>query len=293
MFRFSLRFAGPESPSSRTRSCRPRVGVVDVNSAAHPAVAAPSRATLDGVTFVLGVISGVLGTLILALFEPVQRWLARLGRRLLRSDGLQVHVESDPAIIWAGLPDWQGFFFYVPHHIRLPEPPRNPRRWHAWITDLGGWDLHESIVRLTIVATAPTTIVLETPVLEAKGRALPEGRKVIHAVGGADLRPREFHVDLDMFGLASPDVTLVDGDGDAQALPRSYSLKKDDVEVFLLRVSSQESQLISWNARLPILIDGRRKFVDITDADRDFLLAGGDLLGRRLVWNCEWQAEDL
>lgn len=243
-------------------------------------------------TFVLGLASGLFGAYLLTLLEPVQRWLARGGRHLLNSDGLRVHVESDPAVIWAGLPDWQGFFYYLPGQVDLTEPPANPRQWRTWISELGGWDLYESIVRITIVATAPTTVILETPVVEAVAHKLPPGRKILHRVGGADLQPRAFYVDLDMFGLTSPQVTLADIGGDEKALPRSYAMKKDDVEVFLLRVTSQEPQLVTWRARIPLLVDGRREIIDITNRGYNFKFAGGDLRGQSLHWDHGWHVEN-
>ena len=148
-------------------------------------------------------------------------------------------------------------------------------------------------MRLTIVGTAPVTVVLETPDVAVTAEPLPEGRKALRPVGGAEISPRAYRVDLDTFGEQSPDVTLVDRGDSIRADPLSFSLERNDVEQILFRIQSQRPGLYSWRARLPILIDGTREYIEVDDAGAPFRLAGGDLLDAH-VWDGDrWAPRDL
>lgn len=239
--------------------------------------------------FLAGLLTGLAATTAAALasayWEPVQRWVASRGRRTFDATGLRVHVETDPAVIWAGMPDWEGFHFHLPQEAELCAPPANPREWHSWVVERGGWDLAESVVRLTITATAPTTVVIETPIVRASTAPLPPGPDLVHSVGGADITPRAFYVDLDTFGPESPLVTLADSDGD-QSLPRSYSLKKDEVEQFLIRVAHSQPVLTIWTARIPVIVDGQREYLEIDNHGDGYVFSGG-AMGGGLHWTGE------
>jgi hypothetical protein len=225
-------------------------------------------------SFAVGLLAGLAATFI----EPVNRWVGRAGRRTARDRGLAVHVETDPSVIWAGTPDWVPFQFYFPSDLPIDPPPPNPRKWRGWALAHGGCDLWESVVRLTIVGTAPVTVVLETPDVTVTSQPLVPGQKVLRPVGGAEISPRAYRVDLDTFGEQSPDVTLVDDGDSVRHDPLSFTLERNGVEQILLRVQSQRPSLYSWRARLPILIDGVREYVEVDDAGAPFQLAGGDLL---------------
>lgn len=236
---------------------------------------------------------GLAGGLAASVIEPINRGLARVGRRTARDRGLAVHVETDPSVIWAGTPDWVAFQYFFPTTELPTPPPPNPRKWRAWAVAEGGLDLWESVVRLTIVGTAPVTVLLETPDVMVTRTPLPPGRKVLHPVGGAEISPRAYRVDLDIFGEQSPDISLVEEGDSVRQAPLSFSLERNAVEQILLRVQSQQQGLYSWRARLPILIDGKRKYVDIDDGGVPFLLAGGDLLDTSIWQDDRWVPRDL
>lgn len=240
-------------------------------------------------SFVLGLAGGLAATFI----EPVNRWLGRVGRRTARDRGVAVHVETDPSVIWAGTPDWVPFQYFFPAGELPVPPPPNPRKWRSWAIAQGGFDLWESVVRLTIVGTAPVTVVLETPDLTVTTEPLPPGRKVLRPVGGADISPRAYRVDLDTFGDQNPDISLVEQGDSVRHDPLSFSLERNEVQQILLRVQSQRPCLFSWKARLPILIDGKREYVDIDDGGLPFRLAGGDLLDTSLWEDAQWVPREL
>ena len=74
--------------------------------------------------FAAGLGAGLMATLI----EPIDRWVGRIGRRASRDRGLSMHVESDPAVIWAGVPEWVGFQYFFPDRVPAEEPPASCMR---------------------------------------------------------------------------------------------------------------------------------------------------------------------
>ena len=234
--------------------------------------------------FILGVAVGLGTAFVLAFLEPVQRWLARAGRRSSSDSGVQMHVELDPTVIWAGVPDWIGFHYYIPDLDAADEPPVDSREWRSWAYRAGGWDLATSTARLTLVGTAPVTVVLETPQIFSSQEPLPLGTKVVHAVGGASIDPRAFNVDLDAFGSHHPVVSISDNGGVPISGPLAWSLQKNEVEQILITVTSSRSVLFHWEAQLPVLIDGKREFLTINDNYEPITFAGGTIEGGR-HWN--------
>ncbi len=229
--------------------------------------------------FLGGVAVGLVSALLLSFLEPVQRWLARAGRASSSDTGVQMHVELDPTVIWAGLPDWIGFHYYIPELDPHEEPPADPREWRRWAYRNGGWDLATSTARLTLVGIAPVTVVLETPQVSVWEEPLPSGTKIVHPVGGASISPRAFNVDLDTFSSANPVVHLSGDGGEPIPGPLSWSLQKNEVEQILIRVSASGNSLFHWEARLPVLIDGERRFLTINDNSSSITFAGGTVDG--------------
>lgn len=74
--------------------------------------------------FALGALIGaVIGFVI---NELLGRGVRGLDRRRARRDPLMVHIETDPSIIWAGMPPWIGARFLVP-----PDADVRRRRFNA------------------------------------------------------------------------------------------------------------------------------------------------------------------
>ena len=235
--------------------------------------------------FCSGVAVGLASGFAASFLEPVQRWFARMGRTSAADAGIQMHVELDPAVIWAGMPDWIGFHYYIPELDPGEAPPENPREWRGWASRHGGWDLGTSIARLTLVGTAPVTVVLETPEVTVSEEPLPEGTKIFHPVGGATISPTAFNVDLDTFSSDHPIVHISAEGGETARGPLSWSLQKNEVEQILIRVSSARPSLIHWEARLPLLIDGERRFLEINDHTAPITFAGGALFDEWNHWD--------
>jgi hypothetical protein len=133
------------------------------------------------------VASGPLGILIglAALFlEQIRSRVAVYGRASSSDVGVDVHIESDPEVIWAGLPNWIGFQFFFPEAVPSDAPPSDGKAWRRWALTRGGYDSRESVVRVTVVSRAPVTVVVETPIVTCTSEPAPSGVRVIYPVGG-------------------------------------------------------------------------------------------------------------
>lgn len=230
--------------------------------------------------FVLGLASGVILSLLLRFVEPLERMVSRLGRRLANDTGCDVYISSDHAQIWAATPpQWMTWSFRVPRRVLEQEPPADLRAWQSWVKARGGVDLWESQVEVTLVGNAPVTVFVHPPVVHATTAELPPGVNIYRpASGGPDVSVRTFEVDLDASGAASPLITRRElGWEDMGPTPARWSLAKGEAETVLIHVSSSEERLISWTAYLPVVVDGRRREIEISDDGAPFIFAGGRL----------------
>lgn len=227
--------------------------------------------------FLAGLAAGIFGTAASLYLEPVQRRIGKMGRRSFRDPGVQIHVESEAQLIWAGGPDWVPFFSFLPGRLPAYGPPKDPRRWPNWTHEQGGWDLGKSEVQLTIVGQAPVTVIVETPQVVARRAPLPEGVKLGHAPGGASIVPRAFHVSLDAFGPTNHWIELVQDGGAPSPGGLSWSLQAGEVERFFIQVTASDPELFYWRARVPLLVDGRREFIEVNDGGQEYVFAGGDV----------------
>ncbi|TRY19535.1 hypothetical protein FOJ82_01125 [Tessaracoccus rhinocerotis] len=83
-------------------------------------------------------------------------------------------------------------------------------------------------------------------------------------------------------------MNLEDQSGSVRHDPLSFSLGRNGVEQFLLRVQSANPYQYSWHARLPVLIDGTREYVEVNDQGAPFLFIGGDLTNGNIWDGQKW-----
>ncbi|MCG6567120.1 hypothetical protein C3E87_05690 [Tessaracoccus sp. ZS01] len=81
---------------------------------------------------------------------------------------------------------------------------------------------------------------------------------------------------------------LEDGGGSVRHDPLSFSLERNGVEQILLRVQSSSPCLYSWHARLPVLVDGKRQYVEVDDQGSPFFFVGGDLADGNIWDGQKW-----
>ncbi len=224
---------------------------------------------------VLGVVLAfVLGFAVRPVLMPYSRKLERIGRRI--EDPVDVHVEDDQAVIWAGFPPWMSFSYFIPGELPSDVPPEDGRDWGRWAESHGGFDLWMTMVRVTIVAKTDTTVVVETPMVTQETSTVPEGVGVLKpAPGGADITPRRY--DIDLASGTHPWILFMEGGeaaaGDPKPAP-SFSLKAGEVEQLHIWAKAEDDQLHAWSMEIPMLIDGRRITIPVDHHGGPFKTVG-------------------
>lgn len=233
--------------------------------------------------FLLGLLGGVLAGLLLAALEPVHRLIGRLARRT--ESAVTLHTETDPAVIWAGMPNWIGFHYFLPPGARESEPPQRPHAWRRWALDNGGWDCVESVVRLTMIGQLPVTVVVEAPIVQATRAQPPPGFVAVWPVGGADIVPREIVVHIDHVAVPIMDAHA----GPNEPLNFPLSISHNEVEQIILRVRARAPGLYQWTAKLPVIVDGKRRYLDVrNEGGKPFEFVGSDLEDWQLWTGQDW-----
>jgi hypothetical protein len=219
------------------------------------------------------VLSGVLA-LILSPVVIQAGW-----RRIRRSPHISVHVEKDPRLIFAHVPDWISLPQFVPLPKRLlPPPPRGPAVELAhWAQGLGG--LPADIMHLEVIITAPENchIVVQRFRVEATSAILPDGCVVVKPVGGASMEFRRIDVRLSSAGCA----TKFRARGGSETASFDFQLGPGESAKFHLVVTvdyNDTVDLYGWEGVLDILCRGHTFSIPINDHGAMFSLVNG---GRR------------
>lgn len=219
-----------------------------------------------------GLIGFLIGTPLGALFRPPVAKLERTARRLWRRPALATYVERDPSIIWAGQPDWVGFSLYFRRPVELGSPPAGRDGWLAWGRASGGVDAFMTMLSVTLAGRRRSFSPAENLRVRSHVRPVNDGLVLIRGVGGADLTPRQFHLDLD--GMASPIVTFRESGGAPGRVPK-FQLAPGDIEQFHIWVEARNGWH-EWTVDLLLLVDGRREVVTIDDNGSPFVTVGGE-----------------
>ena len=86
-----------------------------------------------------------------------------------------MHVQSDQAVIWAGLPPWVSGRYFFDSALPGPRPPDACVDWTKWSKDNGGRPCGELELVLTIQAKLDVAVVVDTPVVRVVSRRDVEG----------------------------------------------------------------------------------------------------------------------
>jgi hypothetical protein len=218
---------------------------------------------------VLGAVAGLAATV---LFHPVAERLERASRRLWRVNPLLVHVERDPEVIWAGSPPWVGTSVWLPDHV-TEHPPSKCMAWSQWARRRSGHDADLTFLEITLQARKDTSLVIGTPIVRQRTDQVLGGRVLQCPVGGADLEPRRIELDLDTFG---DDHALVDFivDGESSSFP-TVALAPGDIERFHIWARARTGRH-QRRLELPVLVDGRRRVVNVDDGGDPFVTVGSE-----------------
>jgi hypothetical protein len=186
--------------------------------------------------------------------EAFGRGVRAIERRRARRDPLIVHVETDPSIIWAGMPPWIGAHFLVPPDADLSTPPSHCPEWRTWAKARGGVDEAVTQIRVTLTARKDLVVVVDGLRIRVhERRPAPAWRSITCAVGGADITSRRAEVQLS--GFDPPTFSWVDESGDATEQP-TFSLSGSEAEMLHIWAYTDD-EWVEWTAELLVLVDGQ------------------------------------
>jgi hypothetical protein len=245
-------------------------------------------------TILLIALSAIIGALITlavtALTHPPIDWLERVSKRLWRAELFDVHVETDPSIIWAGQPPWVGAAVWL-HTIPDEPPPLACPDWHVWARERAGFDAEQSVLQVTIQARKDTTLLirgLKVRQKETKSLEQIDGYILGCPVGGASLEPRRIEVNLD-WGGGTGTATWLDRGGQPTQ-PQQLTLSSGEIEQFQIWVTTEEGWH-EWWLELIVFSEGRNSVFPIRPQNnRPFITVGRRNLPGRIWSKDKWEA---
>jgi hypothetical protein len=212
--------------------------------------------------------------------EVLARGVRNLDRRRARGDPLIVHVETDPSVIWAGMPPWIGAGFLVPPDADVSSPPVHCPEWRTWVQARGGVDEASTQLRVTLTARTDLLVVVDgLRVRVWKRQPVPPWRAISCAVGGADISPRRAEIQLS--GFDPPTFSWYDPDDPIQA--PTFSLSASEAEMLHVWAHVAD-EWVEWTAELLVLVEGHRRTVEISDKGRPFVTSGAAGAASRHIW---------
>lgn len=234
---------------------------------------------------VLGAIVGLVAGVILGSYlRPMAALIERRAHKDW-ADPVLVSVERDPAIIWAGAPDWVGFSVYVDDPRRFGNKNAPPGRddWLEWARSLNAVDAISTPLKITIQARVEAAVLVENVrVLGHRQVPLKGGMILTRGVGGADLEPRRFEIDLD-WGQ-EPVVTWTKPGGEPGE-PPALKLAAGDVEQFHVWANSNqrgEAVWHEWTIELHLLVEGQKVTHRIDNGGSPFVTVSPGELPRKM-----------
>lgn len=141
-----------------------------------------------------------------------------------------MHIETDPAVFEAGLPNWEGYGYVFPGRSDTPpEPPGSVcREWQEWARANRAIDADTTKVQVIIEGTAER-VTIDAIDVEVQRRGDPlSGVHAVCQVGGATSSPREVMVELDH----DPPRLHYRAPGGEPSEPFLFTLTRDEAEVF-------------------------------------------------------------
>jgi putative Ca2+/H+ antiporter (TMEM165/GDT1 family) len=222
---------------------------------------------------VLGAVLGAVISVVLAHFFP------GIIRRLTRRPPVWVHVETDPARIWAGYPPWIGAGYLVPPDVPIGSPPPGEcPRWWGWAQELGAVDVQTHIL-VTLGAYHDRVVVIDGVDVKVHSQRPNEGyRFLLCPVGGADITPRRIEITLAAFPGAI--TVFLDEHGERIATP-TLAISSSEAERFHVWATAAAG-VVEWSAELRLLVDGERRTAAISNHGRPFCT--GAASGEQHIW---------
>lgn len=205
-------------------------------------------------------------------------WGARSSVEVLRKRRpLRMLLDEDHRVIYRNTPPWVSFpYFFECSAAEVPAPPPGgPLEWWVWARRHGGTPADVSESQLTISSRTSTPLVVDgLNVVLNNSNPANEGVVVFQPVGGADITHRGFEVRLNTF---CPTVSVRDHGG--STVPQlDFSLSRGESARFSITAFADraENTVFDWSASVQLVVDGRRKFLDLKGSRESFLLYAGN-----------------
>lgn len=219
--------------------------------------------------------------------ELMQRRGGRLTRRVTGDTGIDVILETDSSAVWRGVPDaWVGQQAYFPSGLPASPPPDSRSGWSQWVIAEGGMPCGTHHSSVTLVASAPATVVVGPPRIEVVDSwEIDGGAVVMLPAAGAEVTPRGFSIEL----RPQHDFSVVSGipqpDGVADPMMCVYSLATKEVEQFHMQAAGTGSWVYRWKVLFDIFVDGKARELDPHTAKVPYFELGSPAAADTYIWH--------
>ncbi|WP_124712629.1 hypothetical protein [Mycolicibacterium nivoides] len=235
-----------------------------------------------------GAIGPVVGY-VLGVATPYGRRFLRTARR---QPDLQIHVEHDPAIIFANAPrNTVGCPMFVPGStVSLnPGDTQDAFAIRQWALEHDGFPAITDSVEVTLTAWEKLDVVVDAVTINCRQIPIPDGIVVMAPVGGADIHRKRLNVELAAHGARAEYVPLNDDSTNFSFKLGSGDTAKIYLNVSAAKWSSESERGYEWTADLHLLVNNKRKTITVGDNGTPFEFARRDA-GPMTLWNgSEWQ----
>jgi hypothetical protein len=208
------------------------------------------------------------------------------GSRALEDEPpVKIYLETDPARVYAGQPEWQTYDFVSPSTLTTPPAPASSRcrDWRIWAHRFGAVDADETTAYLYVQARPDTAVVIDGLEVEVTSRREPlRGPSGHCAAGGAVGNPRLIDINLDR---TPPGVLYAEAGDDYPARRRIlFRLRGSETETLQLRAHTRRCDC-SWRARLHLVVDGEPHEITVDENGKSFRTSASRAAVRHLQWN--------
>jgi hypothetical protein len=202
------------------------------------------------------------------------------------SPPVATNVLDDPAAIDIFSDD--GVQMLLPAGAVTPTTPNPPGRWcngfHDWGRRLGGADVDATKLRLIVQGTTDKAVVITGLGAHILNRKLVTGLNVgCPSAGQAQIRV--LALDLDS---PNPSAThLIRG----KRSPFGFTLRKGETEIFDITATTVKPEMVEWNLRLDLTVDGRPQSIEVQDRGAPFRTVAAPK-GSSYDWTDYWVTDN-
>jgi hypothetical protein len=194
-----------------------------------------------------------------------------------------VYVETDPAKVFAGHPEWQTYDFVSPaSESDFGRPPARCREWRTRARRADGVDADETHAHAYLQGTPGAAVVIDGIEVEILRRRPPiRGTSAHCPAGGAVGNPRLIDVDLD---ADPPEVLYAEAGDDYPARRRlNFTLTDAESDTFRLRAHTTRCDC-TWRARVQMVVNDQRMQLTL-DEDGEPFRTSASAAARHVAWN--------